>query len=43
MRTFAYCCASFEKSVAKAAGIAPLCSPPTTAATLPNILRGFDF
>lgn len=31
MRVFAYCCASFKDMTRKAAGMAPLCSPPTSA------------
>ena len=34
MRVFAYCCASFEDVTRKAAGVAPLCSPPVTATSV---------
>lgn len=44
MDIFAYCCASFEKSVQKAAGVQPLLSPPVTWQTfLPDLLMGRDF
>lgn len=43
MRTFAYCAASFEKSVAKAAGVKPYLSPPLTMTEFdPFSLEGYD-
>ena len=43
MNIFAYCCASFEKSVQKAAGVQPLLSPPITFKQfLPDILMERD-
>ena len=34
MKVFAYCCASFEDITKRAAGVAPLCSPPFTVYNL---------
>ncbi len=43
MNVFAYCCASFEKSVQKAAGVQPALSPPWNFATFqPDVLMGRD-
>ena len=43
VNVFAYCCASFKKSVQKAAGVAPLLSPPVNALTFsPDLLMGRD-
>ena len=44
MKVFAYCAASFEQSVTKAAGVAPFLSPPLTADRFhPPWLEGHDF
>ena len=44
MKVFAYCAASFEQSVTKAAGVAPFLSPPLTADRFhPPWLEGYDF
>lgn len=44
MKTFAYCRASFERSVRRAAGVQPLLSPPVCMDTLhPGELRGHYF
>ena len=44
MNTFAYCAASFRQSVATAAGVDPLLSPPTVAESFsPLALEGHDF
>lgn len=41
MRVFAYCCASFEETTWRAAGVEPLLSPPVTAETFePRWLEG---
>jgi len=41
MSVFAYCCASFAKSVRKAAGVQPVLSPPTTwKEFVPDVLTG---
>jgi hypothetical protein len=43
MQTFAYCAASFRQSVATAAGVDPLLSPPTVAESFsPLALEGYD-
>lgn len=43
MRVFAYCAASFEKSVRRAAGVPPLLSPPCgLTAFNPHVLEGYD-
>jgi len=44
MKTFAYCCASFAVSAAKAAGVTPITCPPVTADTFqPLWLVGRQF
>ena len=44
MNTFAYCAASFRRSVMKAARVQPLLSPPITAEIFdPAWLTGYDF
>jgi hypothetical protein len=49
MRTFAFCAASFKESVAKAAGVRPLLSPPVEAFGAqgpqfnPRWMSGYDF
>jgi hypothetical protein len=44
MRTLAYCCASWRKSVRRAAAVAPvLCPPVTSQAIHPAWLEGYDF
>jgi len=44
MKVFAYCAASFQQSVRKAAGVRPLLSPPVTAESFaPTWLHGHDF
>jgi len=43
VKTFAYCAASFEKSVRRAAGVTPLLSPPVSfQGFLPEWLEGYD-
>jgi hypothetical protein len=43
MRVFAYCAASFEHSIKKAAGVLPHLSPPVTLASFqPQWLEGYD-
>ena len=43
MNILAYCCASFAKSVQRAAGVQPLLSPPVTYNTfIPDLLMGRD-
>lgn len=44
LKTFAYCCQSFKRSVSRAAGVDPVLCPPVTAATFqPAVLEAFDF
>lgn len=44
MKTLAYCAASFEQSVKKAAGVQPILSPPMTMQQFdPSTLEGYDF
>lgn len=44
MKTLAYCAASFEKSVRKAAGVQPILSPPVDLELItPAQFEGFDF
>jgi len=44
MDVFAYCCASFEKSVTKAAGVKPVLSPPVNMTIFnTDVLMGRDF
>lgn len=43
MRVQALCCASFERSVKRAANVDPLLSPPVTVETFnPAVLQGYD-
>ena len=43
MRVFAYCAQAFRDSVSKAAGVAPVTSPPLTAESFPPaLLMGYD-
>lgn len=43
MRTLAYCCASWKRSVRRAAAVVPMLCPPVTSHTIrPELLEGYD-
>lgn len=44
MRTFAYCCASYQRPVEKAAGVVPMTCPPQASKNfwIPGLLEGQD-